>query len=99
MEEAVKMQLIRAFMFHKIFQWRHLKRRKGTNPSLRGVDHRSSSSDLIQYVRAFAGKDPKFPGLKRRVLRKCMKATLVCGLVIFAIWFAMESYEGLRLLD
>ena len=86
-------------MFHKIFQWRHRKRRKGTNPSLRGVDHRTSSSDLVQYVRDFGGKDPKFPGVKRRVLRKCLRASFACALVAFAIWFAMESYEGLRLMD
>ena len=86
-------------MLHKLFQWRHLKRRKGTNPSLRGVQHRSASRDLVQYVKDFAGKEGSNLGIKRRMLRKIVKAILFCGFVILVIWFAKNSYAGLQLLD
>jgi len=86
-------------MFHKFFQWRHLRRRKSPKPGLRGTQQRSASRDLMQCVMDFAGKEPKSLGAKRRFLRKLLRTAFACAFVSFTIWFAIESYGGLRLLD
>ncbi|MBO94633.1 MAG: hypothetical protein CMI32_07025 [Opitutales bacterium] len=86
-------------MFHKFFQWRHLRRRKSAHPALRGSQPRTPSRDLVQYVKDFAGKDSARAGAGRRFLRKIVKLTLACGLTAFSIWFVIESYKGLRLFD
>ncbi len=86
-------------MVHKFFQWRHLRRRKSTHPALRGAQQRSASRDLVQYVKDFAGKDSKHAGSGRRFLSKTLKVAIACGFVAFTIWFVIESYHGLRLLD
>ena len=86
-------------MFHKFFQWKHRRRRKNDNPALRGASERTASSDLTQYVKDFGGKKTKSSSTKARILKKVLNVILLGSLVVFIIWFSIESYKGLKLLD
>ena len=86
-------------MFHKFFQWRHLRRRNGTISGVRGTQQRSASRDLIQCVSDFAGKKTKRRGAGKRFFEKLLRTILGGAFLTFTIWFAIESYGGLRLLD
>ncbi|MFP6855011.1 MAG: hypothetical protein VB980_04445 [Opitutales bacterium] len=86
-------------MFHKFFQWQHLRRRKGTNLGVRGTQQRSASRDLIQCVSDFAGKKTKHRGVRKRFFGKLLRTMLGGAFLTFTIWFAIESYGGLRILD
>ena len=86
-------------MFHKFFQWRHRRRRKNDNPSLRGASERTATSDLTQYVKEFGGNKTKASGTKTLILKKTLRFSLLGALLAFMVWFVIESYKGLRLFD
>ena len=86
-------------MFHKYFQWRHSRKRNGAKPKVRGVDKRTSRSDLAQYIRDFSSNDVKVSGIQLRLLTSISKMIFALAIAAFVIWFTITSYYGLKIMN
>jgi hypothetical protein len=85
-------------MLHKIFHWWYLRRRSSFGTNYKKIDNRSKDRDLINYFHDFGGETTN----SRRsywLYRKIFKFFIWIIVLLFAIWFSVESYQGLIIYD
>ncbi len=85
-------------MIHKFFQWWYLRNRSSYGDSYRKIDDRSKDRDLIHYFHDFGGDGMNAQG-SNWLRKKIFKSILWLLFLVFAFWFAYESYQGLLIYD
>jgi hypothetical protein len=86
-------------MLHKFFQWRYWKTRPGSNPIYRKIDSRSKDRDLIHYFHDFGDDNSGNTQSSHWLLKGLSKIFFIAVILVFATWFAYESYHGLLIYD
>ena len=86
-------------MLHKFFQWRYRKTRPGSNPIYRKIDSRSKDRDLIHYFHDFGDDNSGNAQSSNWLLKGFFKIFFGTVILLFAAWFAYESYQGLLIYD
>ncbi|MBT7922740.1 MAG: hypothetical protein HN627_00665 [Opitutae bacterium] len=86
-------------MLHKFFQWRYRKTRPGSNPIYRKIDSRSKDRDLIHYFHDFGDDNSGNAQSSHWLLKGFSKIFFATVILLFAAWFAYESYQGLLIYD
>jgi hypothetical protein len=86
-------------MLHKFFQWRYRRTRPVSNPIYRKIDSRSKDRDLIHYFHDFGDDNSGNTQSSHWLLKGCSKIFFVVAILVFASWFAYESYHGLLIYD
>lgn len=85
-------------MLHKIFQWWYLRNRSSYGQSYKKIKNRSKDRDLIHYFHDFGGDGENVQG-SRWLRKKIFKLLSWLLFLLFATWFAFESYKGLLIYD
>jgi len=85
-------------MLHKIFHWLYLRKRSSFGLSYKKIDNRSKDRDLIHYFHDFGGETTN-SRQSYWLYRKFFKLIIWSLVLLFSIWFCLESYQGLLIYD
>ncbi|MBP51844.1 MAG: hypothetical protein CMI27_01730 [Opitutae bacterium] len=85
-------------MIHKIFHWWYLKSRSSYGKTYKKIDSRSKDRDLINYFHDF-GDDGMNVRSSHWLYKKFIRLFLWILFLVFASFFAFESYHGLIIYD
>jgi hypothetical protein len=85
-------------MLHKIFRWWYEKNRSSYGETYRKIQGRSKDRDLIHYFEDFGG-DGQNRTYSHWLRKRIFKLIVWILVLLFAVWFAYQSYQGLLIYD
>lgn len=85
-------------MLHKFFHWWYLRRRSSYGTTYKKIDNRSQDRDLINYFHDFGGETTN-SRQSYWLYRKIFRLLIAIVVIVFSVWFSIESYQGLLIYD